>query len=132
MNKLALTLGTKLQFTSAYHAQSNGNVEAVCREVIRACRALISEHKLGPSAWPWFTNTIQMIINHSKSDQLGKKLAQVTAFTLLPEANPLADIFPDDTFHHETKILTIAKEAQFLQHQTVRVAIEKLRRTSAL
>ena len=52
MAKLAATLGTRHHFTSAYHAQSNGTVEVVCRETIRACRALLSESKLGPKVWP--------------------------------------------------------------------------------
>ena len=33
-------------FTTAYCPQSNGTVEAVCKEVLRACRALLSEFQL--------------------------------------------------------------------------------------
>ena len=41
LQKTAEALQTKHNFTSAYHAQSNGSVEAVCREVICGTRALI-------------------------------------------------------------------------------------------
>ena len=58
--------------TSAYHAQSNGTVEVVCRETIRACRALLSESKLGPKVWPKFTSIIQSVRNNSITDKLGK------------------------------------------------------------
>ena len=50
-NEVMLTLQRELHtrhhFTSAYHPQSNGTVEVVCREVIRALRALLSEYQLG-------------------------------------------------------------------------------------
>ena len=92
MAKLAAVLKTKHHFTSAYHAQSNGTVEVVCRETLRACRALISEYKLGPAAWPQFTKVIQTVLNNSASDKLGGKIAPITAFAALPSMEPMGEI----------------------------------------
>ena len=115
MAKLAAALGPRHHFTSAYHAQSNGTVEVVCRETIRACRALLSESKLGPKVWPKFTNIIQSVLNNSKTAKLGKQLAPITAFTMLPPMNPLAELFPADMASTELKTLSLAKAAQLIE-----------------
>ena len=38
-------------FTTAYSPWANGTMERVCREVLRACRALCSEWKLALQDW---------------------------------------------------------------------------------
>ena len=72
-----------------------GTVEMVCRETIRACRALLSENKLGPKVWPKFTNIIQSVLNNFKTANIGKELAPITAFTMLDAANePIGGTVP--------------------------------------
>ena len=128
MEKLAAVLGTRHPFTSAYHAQRNGTVEVVCRETIRACRALLSESKLGPKVWPKFTNTIQSVLNNSITDKLGKNIAPITAFTILPPMNPLAELFPAALQSTEVKTLTLAKAAQLIDFEKIHDAINNMHR----
>ena len=128
MTKLAAVLETRHHFTSAYHAQSNGTVEVVCRETIRACRALLSESKLGPKVWPKFTNTIQSVLNNSITDKLGKNIAPITAFTMLPPMNPLAELFPATLQSTEVKTLTLARAAQLIEFEKIHDAINNMHR----
>ena len=58
-------------FTTAYSPWANGSVERVCREVLRSCRALLSEWKMGPREWPAILEAIQAIINHAPLRRLG-------------------------------------------------------------
>ena len=83
-------------FTTAYCPQSNGTVETVCKEVLRACRALLSEFRLQESEWPVVIPLIQSVLNHSVRPSLGDR-APITVFTGLPADNPLRTVFPADT-----------------------------------
>ena len=114
MTKLAAALGTRHYFTSAYHTLSNETVDVVYRETIRACRALLSERKLGPKVWPKFTNIIQSVLNNSKTAKHGKKLARTIAFTMLLPMNPLAELLTADMASTELKNLSLAKAAQLI------------------
>lgn len=51
-------------FTVAYSPWSNGSVERVCHEVLRACTALRSEWLLGEKYWPAVSECVQSILNH--------------------------------------------------------------------
>lgn len=52
-------------FTTPKSPKSNGTVETVCKEVIRACRTLMSEFRLKPSEWTLVIRIVQSILNHS-------------------------------------------------------------------
>ena len=52
-------------FTTAYTPWANGTVERVCREVKRACMALLSEWRLSPREWPSITECVQSILNQA-------------------------------------------------------------------
>lgn len=60
-------------FTTAYSPWANGSVERVCREVLRACRALCSEWKLAPRDWPAVVESVQSIRNHAPLKRLGAR-----------------------------------------------------------
>ena len=96
-NKVMRDLNRKLHgyhhFTTPYSPQSNGTVETVCKEVLRACRALLSEFRMTKKEWPLVLPLIQSILNHSVRPTLGNR-APITAFTGLPADNPLCSISP--------------------------------------
>ena len=58
-------------FVTAYSPWANGTVERVCREVLRCCRALLSEWRLGAQDWPLVIHCIQSVLNESPSKRLG-------------------------------------------------------------
>jgi hypothetical protein len=60
-------LGTIHHFTTAYSPWANGTVEAVCKQAIRAARAMISEMHLAPQEWPCVLPAIQAVLNNSPS-----------------------------------------------------------------
>ena len=43
----------------------------MCREVLRACRALLSEWNLSPMDWPRITERMQSVLNHAPLTKLG-------------------------------------------------------------
>jgi hypothetical protein len=62
-------LGTNHHFTTAYSPWANGTVEAVCKQTIRAARAMLSEMHLAPEEWPYVLPAIQAVLNNSPSSQ---------------------------------------------------------------
>lgn len=62
---------TEHHFTTTYTPWANGTVERVCREVLRACRALISEWRLAEQDWPAVSECVQAIINSAPLKRLG-------------------------------------------------------------
>ncbi len=94
-NELVRILGeaTKAShhFTLAYCPWSNGTVEVVCRELLRATRALLSEFQLPHRCWPSVLPLVQSALNNSKIPRLGNR-CPLTAFTGLPQDSPLACI----------------------------------------
>jgi transposase InsO family protein len=48
MTDIHKQLGTNHHFTTAYSPWANGTVEAVCKQTIRAARAMLSEMHLAP------------------------------------------------------------------------------------
>ena len=71
INGLSSELRINHHFTTAYSPWSNGTVERICREVLRACRALCSEWKLAPQDWPSVVECVQSVLNHSPLKRLG-------------------------------------------------------------
>ena len=132
MHQLANELNTHHHFTTAYHPESNGTVEVVCRETLRVARALLSEFQLGAAEWPRFLNTIQRVLNHSPSPKLGSNYAPITAFTTQP---------PDSTLHFLTeeigdiqgmKTLPLIQARQLLHLHTLQEAMESMHKSVTL
>lgn len=74
-NQLVAQLTSELRvhhhFTTDYSPWANGSVERVCREVLRAAKALCSEWKLAPRDWPEVTECVQSVLNHAPLRRLG-------------------------------------------------------------
>ena len=71
-------------FTTAYTPRANGSVERVCREVKRACMALLSEWRLSPREWPSVTECLQSILNKEPLKRLGNRTAEVQPILRCP------------------------------------------------
>ena len=94
-NELVKLLQEKVKaghrFTLAYCPWSNGTVEVVCRELVRATRAILSELQLPYSSWTQVLPIVQSILNNSIVSRLGNR-CPLTAFTSLPQDTPLTAI----------------------------------------
>ena len=108
MRLLNRILRTRHHFTTEYCPQSNGTVEKVCKEVLRACRALLSEFRQKESEWPVAIPLIQSVLNHSVRPSLGNR-APLTVFAGLPADNPLRTVFSADASRTQTIELTSAR-----------------------
>lgn len=131
---------SKHHFTLAYCPWSNGTVEVVCREILRASRALLSEYQLPIEYWPQVLPIVQSILNNSIIDRLGKH-CPLTAFTGLPQDSPLLAIKTNKGERIEVKNidqvraeqcmnLTKMQEAFFNMHKTVSASSDRKRQSS--
>ena len=75
-------------FTHPYCPWTNGTVEMVCGELIRAMRAILSEFQLPFKMCPQALPTVQALLNSTPLRRLGNR-APITAFTALPPDSPL-------------------------------------------
>ncbi len=88
-------------FTTPSNPQSNGTVESICKEVIRAARALLSEFRLKSSEWTAVIRIIQSVLNYFVRKSLNNH-APITAFTGLPAENPLRTLLPPNSAESKT------------------------------
>ena len=65
VSELTSEFHIKHHFVTAYSPWANGSVEGVCREVLRASKALCSEWNLAAKEWPAVVETVQSILNHA-------------------------------------------------------------------
>jgi hypothetical protein len=63
MTDIQKQLGTNHHFTTACSPWGSGRVEAVCKQTIRAARAMLSEMHLAPQEWPCVLTAIQAVLN---------------------------------------------------------------------
>jgi hypothetical protein len=82
-------LGTSHNFTTAYSPWANGTVEAVCKQAIRAARAMLSEMRLAPQEWPCVLPAIQAVLNNSPSSHRAGQ-TPLTDFTGHARDTPLS------------------------------------------
>ena len=61
----------KQHFSTAYSPWANGSVERVCREVLRACKALLHEFRLAQKDWPAVTECVQSVLKQALLRRLG-------------------------------------------------------------
>jgi hypothetical protein len=95
MAKLASELHVTHRFSPAYTPRANGTVESVCKQVLRASRALLADFKLQPDDWPRVLPLIQSVLNNLASDRLGGHTPMM-AFTGHQITDPLALALTDN------------------------------------
>ena len=115
-------------FTTAYAPQANGTVERVCREVLRACRALLSEFKLHQREWPAVVHIIQSILNHTIREILGNR-APITCFLGLPATDPLRSLFSPE--HKKALTVDFVKLQQVSNVNAILAALDDMHRAVA-
>ena len=71
MSELTSEFRVQHHFVTAYSPWANGTVERVCREVLRACKAMCSEWGLAAREWPAVVETVQSILNNAPLKRLG-------------------------------------------------------------
>jgi len=128
MRSLNRELHAQHNFTTPYCPQSNGTVEIVCKEVLRAFRALLSEFRMKSREWPTLTGLVQSILNHSKRPSLGNR-APITAFTGQPADSPLRTLLSPDS--RSTRSIAAAKAAQLIHIESVHKALDSMHRDIA-
>ena len=106
-------------FTLAYCLWSNETVEVVCRELLRACRAMLSEYQLPFTSWPSIIPVVQSALNISILERLGNR-CPLTVFTGLPQDNPL---FSNTRKVGETLEVHSLEEIRLTQRQNIRATI---------
>lgn len=72
MEVLTQDAGINHHLTTAYCPWANGTVERLCKEVLRATRALVSEWRLAPGKWTSVIECIQTVLNQSPVERLGR------------------------------------------------------------
>jgi hypothetical protein len=82
-------LGTNHHFTTVYSPWANGTVEAVCKQAIRAARAMLSEMPLAPEEWPCVLPAIQAVLKNSPSSHRAGR-TPLAAFTGHVRDSPLS------------------------------------------
>jgi hypothetical protein len=115
-------LGTNHHFTTAYSPLANGTVEAVCKQTIRAARAMLSEMHLAPEEWPCVLPAIQAVLSNSPSShRVGQ--TPLTAVTGHVRDSPLSL-----TIQHPitNKSLSIIKAQQLAESVKFTKQVEQL------
>ena len=97
-------------FTLSHCHWSNGTVEVICRELFRACRALMFEYQLTQICWPSIMPVVQSALNNSLLDRLGNR-CPLTVFTGHKQDTPLA-----------TDTRTVARKTQVLSIDDIKLA----------
>lgn len=95
MRVLADVLHVQHNFTPAYTPHTNGTIEVVCKQTLRALRALCTDFGLQPDQWPTMLPLAQAVLNNSPSARNGNRTPML-AFTGREATSPL-DIGLTDT-----------------------------------
>ena len=121
---------TSHHFTLAYCPWSNGTVEVVCRELLRATRALLSEFQLNQKCWPSVLPMVQSALNNSILERLGNLTPQ-GVFTSLPTSSPLSAVTRQDG--EVTKVYKISevRARQLLNSQRIQGALDSMHKDVA-
>jgi hypothetical protein len=88
-------LKAKHDFTTANGPWSKETIESVCKQVLRAFRAVLSELKMDADEWPEVVNLVQIVLNNSLSTSLNKR-TPMKVFTGYAETSPLALMLKDN------------------------------------
>ena len=123
-------------FTTAYCPWANGSVERVCREVLRASRALLSEWKLSPRQWPTVSECLSSVLNQAPSKRLGLRdpnkpgvfRTPLEVFTGHLPSRPLLRSFPSDG-SEQVNIESEARARQLVEIDKLHEALSGMHRT---
>jgi hypothetical protein len=98
-------------------------VERVCRELLRATRALLSEFKLPPEAWTSVLPMVQSGLNNAASVRMQGR-CPMEVFPGLPPDSPLVSTKAEREGKVEILSVSEIRAAQLLKVQEVLRAVE--------
>lgn len=128
-NELVRSLRDKLKtqhhFTLAYCPWSNGTVEVVNRELLRATRALLSEYQLPEKNWPSVLPVVQSVLNNTILEGLDNT-CPLTALTGLPHDTPLLSIKRKKNKAVEEKTIDQVRGEQRINAKMLHATMEKM------
>lgn len=122
-------------FTTAYSPWANGSVERVCREVLRACKAVLHEFRLAQKDWPAVTECIQSVINQAPLRRLGLRDSAVPGvfrtplevFTSHRPTRPLLSALPVEKYKDVPTIREV-RARQLIDIEVTQGALEGIHR----
>jgi transposase InsO family protein len=118
MTEVQKQLGKKHHFSTAYYPWANGTVETVCKQTIRAARAMLSEMHLAPQEWPCVLPAVQAVLKNSPSSHRAGQTS-LTAFTGHARDTPLSLTILHPTTDHSLffiKAQQLAESTKLTQH----------------
>ena len=126
----------KHHFTTAYSPWTNGSIERVCREALRACHALLSEWRLAPQDWPCVIGCIQSILNHCPLKRLGIReksnsavyRAPLECFCAIAPLPPMLRALPLQR-HPQAYCTSYSQAFQLSSIEKTQQALEEMRRS---
>lgn len=113
-------------------------MERVCREVLRACKALLHKFRLAPKDWPAVTECLQSVINHPPLTRLGLRdpaepgvyRTPQEVFTSRKPTRPLLRTLPVAEYT-ELPGLTESRARQLIGIEATKAALENMHRDVA-
>lgn len=130
VRQISEVLKSSHHFTLAYCPWSNGTVEVVCRELLRASRALLSEFQLPQHYWPSVMPLVQLALNSSNLDRLGNR-CPLEVFTSLKPTTPLASITRKNGVESEVHSIELVRAKQRINAERVQQAFDKIHKDVA-
>ena len=130
ISELREKLMTQHHFTLAYCPWSNGTVEVVCRELLRAARALLSVFQLPESAWPQVLPIVQSVLNNAILERLGNRCPR-TAFLGLPQDTPLLSITKKRNKNIKVGSIDQVRAEQRVKASQLHTALDKMHKEVA-
>lgn len=130
VKSLKETLRSSHHFTLAYCPWSNGTVEVVCRELLRATRSLLSEFQLSQENWPSVIPIIQSVLNNSTVSRLGNR-CPLTVFTKLPQNTPITAIKERFDKNIEIKSISDIRMKQLINIERLQKCLEEMHKDVA-
>lgn len=133
---LAKTFAISHQFVVAYSPWTNRTVERCMREVLRTISALLSEFKLGPTDWPLIINLVQVILNESPLQSLGRNKdgqyrSPLQVMTGLKPARLTLQFFPGEIDSTEPVKLDRVRARQLLSIETLHDVLDGVQKDVA-
>lgn len=127
IEKVKSALKAEHHFTTAYCPWANGTVEVVCRELLRATRAILSEFQYPSKSWPTVLPIVQSALNNSPSRRLNGK-CPLTAFTGLPQSTPMLTI-KNEASIPAVKTLDLIRADQLLNIDRIQTSLDNMHKS---
>lgn len=117
-------MGVKHRFSTVYMPLANGTVEVVCKDVLRAVRALSIEFHVAEADWHKVVQSVQCVINSSPSRRLAGR-TPISVDTGMSPGNPLAVALSTFTIDTVSSVIEVSV-LQKLQMDSLMKALDSM------